>query len=459
MILRRFTLTFIMLTLTFVLGITLSWGASSQDSENIKVGLKYGSNAGQSYSLKSDEGFILCSVQNGMLTEGMPLPAFTSVRVFAKFGAVVLMDENDTLLSADLGNSTIIMPLNYEDNGGIITFENTPYRGGVIFTPNSNGSISAANYLSIEHYIYGVLNSELHHTNPGEALKAQAVAARSFGVLNKKKHSSEGFDVCLTTHCQVYKGYSGEYEATNKAVDDTLGEMIFYGEKPVAAYYFKNSGGYTQDVVDVWSFAEPYLTSVEDEYSPSYPWTASFTYDTLKSKLQAAGYNPGEIRSVTIKDRCKTGNVSCLEIVGSQSTISLQKEKVRNVLGATVVKSLNFTLEDGASTQPNQKVMVSNGTNTSSLDDESYLISGNGQISRHSTKNLFAFNSGSPVKLVEGDGIIAETNVNGTVTFKGYGYGHGVGMPQDSAIEMAKKGFTYVDILKKYYTGIDIKTY
>ena len=321
----------------------------------------------------------------------------------------------------------------------------------------ADGTLAVINYITLEHYVYGVLNSELHYTNPIEALKAQAVAARSFGELNMKKHSADGFDLCATTHCQVYKGFSGEYPSTVRATDETRGEMIYSKGTPVTAFYFKNSGGYTQNVEDVWTYRHPYLKSVKDNYCPTYPWSTSLSFDTISQKLEAAGCGAGTIRSISIIRRNGTGAVSELQIVGSSTTVTLQKEKIRNVLGATIIKSLMFQLGDsdteGATGSTAWK--ISNGVATASPASNIYLVSGNGTVSKSQSTAVYGSNGTSKVKL--GGTVVSEIVTGGTVSFSGYGYGHGVGMPQDSAVEMAKQGFSYDKILKYYFTDVEIK--
>lgn len=446
------TVTLIMLTLTLTAFFSVFEVNAAGTSEYIKVGLKYSSTAVTSATLQSEEGFQLIMVDSSGFSEGMPLPAYTTIQVASENGAVVLRDESGTLLSSDLGSAGCIMPLDYQDDG-VIRLDNVPYRGGIMFRVNSNGTMNVINYLSMENYIYGVLNSELHYSNPKEALKAQAVAARSFGSLSIGKHSSDGFDVCATTHCQVYKGYSGEYPATNQAVDETSGEVIYSQGNPVNAFYFKNSGGYTQNAEDVWSSAQSYLKSVKDPYCPSYPWSISLTFDNIKQKLEAAGYSPGTIESVAISGKNSVGYVCDLQIKGSSNTITLKKEQIRNVIGATVVKSLLFDLGEG--TSGSGGVFISNGKSTAALNTDFYVISGDNKITKQKTDSRYCSN-GTKLTSLTG-ATMTQIVTGGTVTFIGYGYGHGVGMPQDSAVEMAKQGFAYDEILKYYYTGIEIK--
>lgn len=453
---RKLTITIIMLLMVIGISTNSSWGDTKDSEDYIKVGLKYGSSAASTYTLKADAGFILGTVTESGFSEGMPLPAYTTIIVQSERGSIVITDENGTLLTADLSSSGCIMPLDYGEDG-VITIDNVPYRGGIMLNDNSNGTMNAVNFLLLEQYLYGVLNSELNHGNPLEALKAQAVAARSYGSLSKGNHKANGFDVCPTTHCQVYKGFSGEYPETNQAVDETIGERIYCEGTAVPAFYFKNSGGNTQNVEDVWSFSRSYLRGVGDEYSPSYPWTASLSYNSIRSKLEASGYDPGEIKNVVIKEKNSTGNVYDLEIIGSKNTVNLQKEKIRNVLGTTVIKSLKFTISNEGVPGQAAELYASNGMLKKKLGKTIYVISGGGRISDKSGSELYAAADNRPTKIMQKNNEIGSSLTDGNVAFSGFGYGHGVGMPQDSAVIMAKQGFTYDEILKKYYTNIEVK--
>lgn len=454
---KRLKATIIIIMLTCVLFMASYNHTEAATADNyIKIGLKYGSSAVATCTIKSDNGFILGTADNRSFTEGMPLPGYNILVASYENGNVVLRDENGTMLSADLGSSGCIMPADYQ-SGGKLYLDNVPYRDGIMLPAKSNNTLTVINYLTTEHYVYGVLNSELGYSNPKEALKAQAVAARSYAELNLGKHSSDGFDLCASTHCQVYKGYSGEYQSTNEATDETSEELIYYDGKPVTAFYYKNSGGYTQNSEDVWTYSFPYLKSVKDEYCPSYPWSTSLSFDTIRSKLEASGYNPGSVQSVSISSCNGTGAVSELKITGSNTTVCLTKEKIRNVLGATIIKSNMFTLSNGETAAGSSSWKISNGFDLVSPGSKIYVINGSGSTQRFDDDNAVYGHNGTATAKLGNSGSQVTTVTDGTVNFSGYGYGHGVGMPQDSAIEMAKKGFTYDKILKYYYTGIEIK--
>ncbi len=452
----RITIITIMFTF-LLLPHLLDFKAEASDrNDYLKIGLKFGSSSVASCTLQSEEGFLLGTAEDRGFAEGMPLPVYEKLVVTNENSAIVIRDENGVLLSSDLGSSGCIMPSDYTDEG-ILFYEETPYRGGIMLQAKADGTLTVINYVTVEHYVYGVLNSELHYSNPIEALKAQAVAARSFGEMNLNKHSAEGFDLCTSTHCQVYKGYSGEYPSTVRATDETRGELLYSNGIPVTAFYFKNSGGYTQNVEDVWTSRHAYLRSVRDDYCPTYPWSTSLSFDTISKKLETAGYGAGSIRSISIKSRNSTGAVSALQIVGSSSTITLQKEKIRTVLGATIVKSLMFQLGDSYTEDTADSTVwkISNGVTAVTPETNVYLISGDGRATKSQKTEVYGYNGTSTVKL--GGTAISEIVTGGSVNFSGFGYGHGVGMPQDSAVEMAKQGFLYDEILKYYFTDVEIK--
>jgi len=292
--------------------------------------------------------------------------------------------------------------------------------------------------------LYGVLNSEMGYHNPSEALKAQAVTARSFAVSNREKHESEGFNLCADVHCQVYKGYSDEYKDTNRAVDDTLNLTLIYGGKPVSGYYFKNSGGHTLSAEEVWGGKMPYLIGVKDDYSPDYTWNHSLSFQEARGRLEAAGHNIGTVKSVKITGRSLSGAVSSLEFQGTSGTVELKRENIRTVFGGTNVRSLAFSFGSGHAV----------------VSDVIHVLGAYGKIEKLRPKDVYVISANGLAKLADHDYSANESVEQvsaGPIVFHGVGYGHGVGMPQDSAIAMAKQGFSFEEILKYFYTGVEIQ--
>lgn len=461
---KLFTIMLIMTTiisLSFSLFPQVAWAGTSM--EYIKVGLKYGSGAVSSCTISCDTNLALGTVSDSGFSLTTSLSSVNKLNATVENGVIVLKDVNGNLLSADLGADGCIFASNY-DNGGVISLDGTLYRGGIMLRPTTDNKITVINFLSLENYLYGVVPSEMGASYPIEALKAQAVAARSYAAANAANHSSTGFNMCSTIHCQVYKGYSGEYANTNKAVDETKGLVIYSEGKPVTAFYSKNSGGYTQNSEDVWLNVTAYLKSVKDTYSPDYPWNATITFEELQGKLEKLGYQPGTIQSVAITKRTNNGAILEVKITGSNNEVVLKKDVIRTTFGGTVVKSLMFNFVDAVSTSSGTiadfLLTISNGSSNVKAGEDLYMINGDGVVSKKTNADFYGYNGSSTTKL---QGTSSNTGGNLELVTKsplsivGKGYGHGVGMAQDGAIAMANQGFTYDQILKFYYTGIEIQ--
>ncbi|NLY70633.1 MAG: SpoIID/LytB domain-containing protein [Clostridiales bacterium] len=461
---RRLFLSLSVILIIMTISITSEAKAASIP-EYIKVGLRFKDTAATTYTLSSESGFVLGSVSDEGFKETLPLPAYNTLIACIEGNHVALRDTDGVLISLDIGRNGCLMPLDYKENG-IITFEGKKYRGGIILNIESNNRIKAINYLAMDEYLYGVLHKEMSQSYPMEALKAQAVAARSFAVESIGRHYNDGFDVCTTTDCQVYGGYEDEYPRTNQAVDETSGLIIWANGQPAPVFYLKNSGGHTQSIEDVWTSSHlPHLVGKTDPYSPDYPWIATITFDSLEQKLLQAGYDPGSIESVQVGGRNSAGAVSELIIKGSKDTVILEKERIRTVLGPSLVRSRHFNIGEvylgKNSVTFEVQMILSNGTKVKNAQDKINIISADGKIKSITSENLYITNGKQTAKAKTvareakfDDSIVARGK---EVTFSGMGYGHGVGMAQDGAIEMAKQGFNFIDILKFYFTNIEVR--
>lgn len=418
--------------------------------EVLKVGLKFGDSAVTACSLTSDNGFLLGTVVDYSFLGSENLGGYRTVNASVTNGQILLTDESGNLIKTLDSNSTwCLMPTDH-NTGGLVSLqaqELRVYRGGMILTCNGSGLMNILNLISMDEYLYGVLHAEMGQANPLEALKAQAVAARSFAIVNRGKHQADSFDICGTTHCQVYRGANIEYPNTIKAVDETSGIMIYSEGKSVAAYYYKNSGGLIRNSLDVWAFPSSYLKNKVDAYSPEYKWTVSLTAGEIQTKLAAAGYLVGEVKRITIQERATGGNVLTLLIEGSSGSAVLKKEAIRTILGSTIIKSLIFELNNGA-----QPLTITNGIESTQLDSAHYILHADGSKTKIDLTGLYG-NDGN---------LIAPLGANNSVEgssfiFSGKGYGHGLGMAQDSAIVMANQGILYDDILRYFYEGIEVR--
>ncbi len=344
------------------------------------------------------------------------------------------------------------------DNEPILIKSNR-YRGKILFLFKNNGRI--INRLSIEEYLYGVLPREMGASFPTEALKAQAVASRSFALSNMSKHSKEGFHLCNTTHCQVYGGIDGENKKINEIVDLTCGITINYNGKVAEGIFHSNNGGFIESSESAWGGQRDYLMAREDPYSTNSPnsnWTVEYSRNEISSKLNSAGINIGQLIDINIIEKSDGKRVKNLEIIGSNKSENITGARFRTILGGTNLKSTYFNIvKDNNSQMNNEKT------------EKIYMINKDETIEKNSNR-VFIANS---LKVIESEKInglnaigkdrnkilneyLETMNMTNEFTIKGHGYGHGVGMSQYGSKVMAEEGFDFEDILKYYYPGVQI---
>lgn len=321
------------------------------------------------------------------------------------------------------------------------------YRGTLEIRRFKTSDMTVINIIPLEEYLYGVVPYEIGAGSPSEALKAQAVTARTYTLNNLRKYESLDFDVCNTTYSQVYKGVNGETAATNKAVDNTYGEVVMYNNKLASVFYFSSSGGRTEDVQNVWGSSYPYLKSVEDKYeagtSYNYNWEVKLTKDKIMSILQNKSIDIGDLVSIEATKYSDAGSVIELVITGTKGNKVLKNEQCRNFF---TLSSQKFTISTNLSS------VILNGTNN--VVKES--LGGKKVVSN------FGISTIDPTtKIVN---IIGHNNLKNTVpaspdeyTFTGKGWGHSVGMSQEGAKGMALNKFTYVQIIEHYFTGVKVQ--
>jgi len=329
----------------------------------------------------------------------------------------------------------------------VVKVNSKAYRGEIEVIRQTTSDMTVINIVGLEQYLYGVVPAEIGASSPTEALKAQAIAARTYVAKNMSKYSSIGFNLCTTTYSQVYSGFSAESLSSNKAVEATTGQLLMYEGKPAEVYYFSSSGGMTEDVKNVWgSTTFPYLVSVEDKYeTPTttyYTWTKTFTVDQIKSKVQK---DIGDVVGMEVTKRSDAGRVTELVIKGTKDQAVYPLERARMILS---LPSQWYTIETGAGSDVN--VSVGTVDNATSKIPSSLKI-----ITESGIKDA---PQGS-LNVIGGDGTVknyssgSSTGASSDFTITGKGWGHAVGMSQNGAMGMAKAGFTYKQILEHYFKG------
>jgi len=192
------------------------------------------------------------------------------------------------------------------------------YRGVLELRPGSAG-VNVINVVNLEQYVRGVVAWESPSSWPAEALKAQAVAARTYAITTSK--GGDGWDQYADTRSQVYGGISAETPSTDAAVGATSGHVVTYRGAPVTTYFFSTSGGRTEDVENVWPGASrsPWLRSVEDPFdtaSPRHRWTpVRMTLPAVQKQL--GGLVKGRLRGIQVVSRGRSPRIIAADIVGS----------------------------------------------------------------------------------------------------------------------------------------------
>lgn len=461
-------------------------GASSLGSRIMRIGIYYG-DAGKSsvsLTLTTGDGFEFGTYNEvGVFT---PLPGASSAAVRAvtvladpnsNFGIVVRDPSGVELFRHDdrgLGSGLAVRPYSLQGQK-TVTKCGYPYYGGFRFErfTGSNDRMTVVNYISLDDYLKGVVPYEASPSWPIEALKAQAVCARTYALsrINAVHQSAYHFDLCDSVHCQAYKGvYSGgQASAVDEAVNATSGVTVRYNGEYCETLYSSSNGGASESNVNVNGKDYPYLIGKLDPYEgmiagsiPNYNWTKTFTGAELRTKLIADGYT-GCGRITGLKTSLSaTGNVIALTFLDEYGkSYTIYRNRCRTFLS---LRSLRYSVssENGSTTAP-----AAAGSGTAGFVD-SYgnaldfsrgvtVINGGGAVSTVNGGYAITANGVEAVSAATTSSSGGSSSASGTVfTFKGTGWGHNVGLSQYGAYSMAQLGYGYKEILEFYYTGVTV---
>lgn len=303
-------------------------------------------------------------------------------------GARAVSQGNGISLGRRTGSQFWIEP----SNDGLVWIDNAWYRGSVRLVSTGQGII-AVNYVDLDEYLYSVVGSEMPTSWPLEALKAQAVAARSYALYKRNKLANTVYDLGDTTTWQVYKGVSAETTSTQAAVQQTASQVLTYQGKIIEAVFHSSSGGHTENVEDVWVQALPYLRGVTDydHQAPVFAWTETVS----ASEMRGIAPGIGNILSMVPVATTPNGRVRQLKIIGDAGQTTLTGEQFRQALD---------------------------------LRSSLFVVNPQGGQSG-------AGKSTSPQSFV----------------IQGRGFGHGLGLSQWGAYSLARQGYNYQQILGHYY--------
>jgi stage II sporulation protein D len=375
---------------------------------------------------------------------------------------VVKTGTNKILFEFEYGNAywLVVMPVSPDGVKCQTWFKGYRYYGGFQYARLGAGDLTVINCIDVEDYTKGVIPYEMVGNAPLEAYKAQAVCARTYAMANLgNKHKGNGFDLCTTEDCQVYRGIGAATDVTNMAVEQSAGMYMTYGGQLCIAYYSSCDGGATENSENVWKDAVPYLRGVADPYeadiastASGYKWTVTYTPAEITARLQGKGYKIGNITKMAVTQYTDIGNVFKVTVyddVGGSLTFA-KGDTIRSALG---VSSIRFSINGGSGTQ--DTYVNSNGEKITGGLGTFFAIGGNGIPELLGQNNVYAITGTGETVAMGPDAPQASTP--STFVIKGTGKGHNVGMSQWGAYSMAKfHNMTYDQILSFYFTGVTI---
>ena len=275
-------------------------------------------------------------------------------------------------------------------NSGAQNVKNEWSVRGPLEIQNGPSGLAVINQIDLETYVAGVVSGEVSPKWPLEALKAQAVAARTYVLYKQVENQQEPFDVFASVLDQVYHGHAPRSESVLRAVAETKGHVVTYDRRPIYAAYSSTAAGPTEDALYVWALNLPYLKGVNcpfDEQAPRYDWRTSFTFEFLEQQLRKEGFAVGAVATLTPYTFTPSGRVDRVRLLHSKGEIILRGQDLRRIVGYSKIFSTNFSIE----------------------------------------------------------------SMGAEVVVVGHGAGHAVGMCQWGMREMAELGYDYQSILRHYY--------
>jgi len=277
---------------------------------------------------------------------------------------------------------------------GFIEIDKKPYRG-MLQIYLQDGKLMLVNHVPLEDYLYGVVSKEVPASWPTAVLKAQAISARTYALYTMVKRSKERYDLFSTVASQVYGGKDSEKDSSRTAVDETKGLVVSYNNSLAYTLYHSNSGGKTASADEIWGWPAAYLTCKQDEFSidmKGFQWECALVGNDLQENIKQFSLPLPSIKNIFPLERGPSGRIQKLGIETGSQTVYLSGNSFRLMTGPGKIKSSQF------------------------------MVAGK--------KQMF--------------------------TFEGRGFGHGAGMSQWGACQMARKGHSFEQILQFYYPGTKI---
>ncbi len=277
-----------------------------------------------------------------------------------------------------------------------VLVNNKPYRGLAELSVADKG-ILVVNQLPLEEYLVGLINCEISSAWPIDAVKAQAIIARTYAVNRKMARSALPYHLESSVMDQVYDGSLIEDSRSRRAVQDTAGQVLVYGGAVIQAFYHSSCGGRTEASENVWGASLPYLKGVECQYCLTSPtgtvWEYKLSLPEIEERLRAGGHKVAGLYDIKPGPLNSRGRLKQVILQATKGGGAISGDQFRKAVGYGVIKSTRFTVK----------------------------------------------------------------NSNDEISFSGSGNGHGVGLCQWGAKQRALDGFASNEILSYYYPGTELK--
>jgi len=342
-----------------------------------------------------------------------------TVNLYAKNDDYIILDNKkfkDIQVSIDnskikiKSNNSIKSIKKAEFKGNSLIFIKTPNNErayyGKILIENEKGRLKIINEIDLEKYLESVVYSETTDLSYFEAYKAHSVIARTYTLKAINRHIKNGYNLCDNTHCQLYLGFKNVKPEIIKAVKSTSGEILVYRGQPIWAFYHSICGGATEDSENVWGYEKKeYLQSVVDGSrerpycfnAPGFKWRTKIAKNKFQAFIEKYIFkNKDILTEIIISSRTSSGRIKDLIFKSKNQSRDIKSVEFYHYIGKyfgwDAVRSTNFKI----------------------YYDKKYII------------------------------------------FEGFGNGHGVGLCQHGADEMAKLGYNYKQILFHYYKNVKL---
>lgn len=453
--------------IVFILVITFGVSSAAfafEVPDEIRVGIYYGSKGASSFTLSSSGG-----IRVGTIDEDGKIDIIDEIDADDEITITKGSNKNSVKVSGvgeigDKYNFPYFESIEDDDDLKLITINGTTYRGDVEIKRFSDSDMTVINVLPMQEYLYGVVPREIGGNSPVEAVKAQAIIARTYAAKNYNKRIKWGFNVCPTVDDQAYGGYKWENPNSNKAVDKTNGMVATYDGELIGGYYFSTSGGYTEDSENVWGGKFDYLKAVADIYEPENlskkTWSVTLSADEVKTRLAKYNVDVGDVLDLVPTKFSDVGRVVELKVVGTDDTITLTNSKTRTYLG---LDSQWYTVNDEAPVVAEYDIKKPSKNDdekrndTANERDDIYKNEDKEENVKPLLQKLLAIFSSKKTETIEKQTAYSSRTSKGDFVIQGRGWGHAVGMSQNGAIGMANNDFDYEEIIKWYYSGVEIE--